>query len=103
MRQLVLDRRTFLGTLGPLAAPRAAEAQETRKVNRIGIGMLSSAVPRPGSVKDFGNGSAARSNRVPGVAPIGLRLARAMARIFAASPTTTVWPNSRMSGCGHWV
>jgi hypothetical protein len=36
---LVVDRRAFLGTVagGPLAAPLAAEAQQTGKVYRIGV------------------------------------------------------------------
>ena len=43
----MLDRRAFLGTVGLLAAPRAAEAQTPGKVWRIGL--LSSASPSAGA------------------------------------------------------
>ena len=32
-----MDRRAFLGTLGLLAAPSAAEAQQSRKAWRVGV------------------------------------------------------------------
>ena len=43
----MLDRRAFLGTLGLLAAPLAAEAQPAGKVARIGILSPSMAGPSP--------------------------------------------------------
>ena len=43
---VMLDRRAFLGTLGLLAAPLAAEAQQAPKVARIGY--LSTNLNRPG-------------------------------------------------------
>jgi putative tryptophan/tyrosine transport system substrate-binding protein len=42
-----MDRRAFLGTLGFLAAPRAAEAQQAGKVPRIGILTLASSASTP--------------------------------------------------------
>ncbi len=37
----MIDRRAFLGALGLVAAPRAAEAQPAREVHRIGYRALS--------------------------------------------------------------
>jgi ABC-type uncharacterized transport system substrate-binding protein len=42
-----MDRRAFLGTLGLLAAPHAAEAQPAGKVHRIGILTLGPAGSHP--------------------------------------------------------
>ena len=45
----MIDRRSFIGTLAcVLAAPRAAEAQQSRKVPRVGMvlsGSLADADP----------------------------------------------------------
>jgi ABC-type uncharacterized transport system substrate-binding protein len=48
---MMLDRRAFIGTLTLLAAPRAAEAQPTRRLYRIGF--LGVATPDPRNQRFF--------------------------------------------------
>ena len=51
----MMDRRTFLGALGLLAAPVAAEAQQARKIPRIGF-LLVGLTPESDAAQHFRKG-----------------------------------------------